>query len=54
MPYRCKDNVLQHKVNNEWKTKQTCKSHENCVKAMGLLFALEKNPDYKEENPIKK
>jgi len=54
MPYRCDGNKLMHKKDGKWTLKQTTKSHANCVKAMGLLYAVEKNPNYKAENPIKK
>ncbi len=47
MPYRCDGNKLMHKKNGEWSVKQTCTSHANCLKAAGLLYALEANPDMK-------
>ncbi|MDD5065236.1 MAG: hypothetical protein PHQ35_10830 [Phycisphaerae bacterium] len=30
-----------HKIDGKWSVKQTCSSHENAVKALGLLEGLE-------------
>ncbi len=47
MPYRCENNKLMHKKDGEWSVKQTCKSHASCLKAAGLLYALENKPNMK-------
>ncbi len=52
-PYKCEDNKLMHKKGGVWSVKQTCKNHEACVKAMGLMYAIEANPNYVEEHPKK-
>ena len=37
MPYKVEGKKVLHKVNGKWAIKQTCTSHENAVKAVGLL-----------------
>jgi len=41
MPYKIKNSTIYHKKGNKWSVKQTCSSHENAVKALGLLQGLE-------------
>ena len=41
MPYKIKGNQIYTKSSGEWKLKQTCASHKNAVKALGLLQGLE-------------
>lgn len=42
MPYKCdSNNNLLHKKGGKWSIKQHTTSHENCLKAMGLLYGLE-------------
>ncbi len=41
MPYKIVGNKIMHKKGGKWKLKQTCKSHSNAVKALGLLQGLE-------------
>ncbi len=47
MPYKCIGNKLMHKKGGKWSLKQTCESHEKCLKAAGLLYAIDKNPNMK-------
>ncbi len=54
MPYKCNGNKLMHKKGGEWSVKQVCGSHAACLKAAGLLYAIDKNPDYIKEHPMKK
>lgn len=42
MPYKCEGNNLYHYKNGKWSIKQKCSSPENCKKAMGLLYGIEK------------
>lgn len=44
MPYRIASDgkTIEHKKGGKWSKKQTCTSHKNAVKAMGLLEGLEK------------
>ena len=37
MPYKVSGKKVMVKKNDKWKTKQTCTSHANAVKAVGLL-----------------
>ena len=41
MPYKISGNKILHFKGGRWKVKQTCSSHENAVKALGLLQGLE-------------
>jgi len=41
MPYKIKGSKILHKKGGKWSVKQTCKSHENAVRALGLLQGLE-------------
>lgn len=43
MPYKCEGANLMHQKGGKWSVKQHTKSHENCVKAMGLLMGIEKS-----------
>jgi hypothetical protein len=42
MPYKIVGNKVMHKKGGRWSVKQTCKSHANAIKALGLLEGLEK------------
>lgn len=54
MPYRIINGTdIQHKVNNRWVLKQKCSSPANAKKAMRLLYAIEDNPDFADENKPK-
>lgn len=33
--------TVYHKVGDEWKPKQKCKSHKNALRAMRLLYGIE-------------
>ncbi len=46
MPYKIAEDgmTIMHKKGGKWSVKQKATSHANAVKAMGLLYALEKNP----------
>jgi hypothetical protein len=37
MPYKVVRNKVMHQVGGKWSVKQTCSSHANAVKAVGLL-----------------
>jgi hypothetical protein len=41
MPYKIVGNKVMHKKGDKWTVKQTCKSHENAVKAVRLLQGVE-------------
>jgi hypothetical protein len=41
MPYKIDGNQILHKKGGKWSVKQTCKSHKNAIKALGLLEGLE-------------
>jgi len=47
MPYKCEGSNLMHEKNGAWAVKQHCKDHASCLRAMRLLYAIEKNPDFK-------
>ncbi len=49
MPYKVEGKNLMHEVNGKWEVKQHCSSHENAVKAMGLLQGLEHGTIKREE-----
>ena len=42
MPYKISGNKIMHQKGGKWSVKQTATSHENAVKALGLLQGLEK------------
>jgi len=50
MPYKVEGNKVLHEKNGKWEVKQTCGSHEAAIRAMRLLYAIEKNPDFKPRN----
>lgn len=52
MPYRIADDGLtvEHKVNGRWERKQKAKSHEAAIRAMRLLYAIEKDSGFKPRN----
>ena len=39
MPYKVVGNSVYHKKGGKWSIKQVCSSHENAVKAVGLLHS---------------
>ncbi len=41
MPYKVSGNKVMHYKDGKWSVKQTCSSHANAVKALGLLQGLE-------------
>jgi len=41
MPYKIKGKKIYHLKGGKWSVKQTCSSHANAVKALGLLQGLE-------------
>lgn len=47
MPYKIRNNVVYKFKNGSWSKKQKTSSHENAVKAVRLLEALEHNPNFK-------
>jgi len=49
MPYRVVGNKVLHFKDGKWSVKQTCDSHENAVKALGLLQGLKHGTIKKED-----
>jgi hypothetical protein len=47
MPYKVQDNQVFTKKSGKWELKRTCKNHASAVEAMRLLYAIEKNPNFK-------
>jgi hypothetical protein len=47
VPFKVEGNKVMTKKNGMWELKQTCKSHANAIEAMRLLYATEKNPNFK-------
>lgn len=47
MPYKIQGNKVMHQKGGKWIMKQQTKSHENALKAMKLLQAIEHNPKFK-------
>ena len=47
MPYMLKGSAVYHKKGGRWVKKQQAKSHENAMKAMRLLEAIEHTPGFK-------
>jgi len=50
MPYKVEGNQVLHKKEGEWKVKQTCKSHDAAIRAMRLLYAIEKDSGFTPRN----
>lgn len=42
MPYRVEGNKVMHEKDGKWSVKQTCKDHAAAVRAMRLLYGIEK------------
>lgn len=47
MPYKVDGSDVLHKKDGGWSIKQHCKSHAAAVKAMRLLYAIEKDSSFK-------
>lgn len=47
MPYKRVGKTIYSKASGDWKKKQTAKSVGNAKKTMGLLNAIEYDPDFK-------
>jgi len=47
MPYKRVGKTVYHKKGGKWLVKQVCKSVATAKKAIGLLQAIEHNPDFK-------
>jgi hypothetical protein len=50
MPYKVEGNNVLHQKNGEWVVKQKAKSHAAALRAMRLLYAIEKDSNFKPKN----
>lgn len=47
MPYKLVGNTIYHMKNGKWSVKQRAKNLKNAKAAMRLLYAIEKDPNFK-------